>query len=157
MGLESRIATKPRAFRLLKRRRQDLTPLREWTGAVPGHLQTDRSLRAKTRVARTHKGQISRLDPLGDGVTPLHLNLSRKAGVSSMCEPNPRSRLVRTGPCSKFDVGQNTSSRATIQAVFLTVFEGVPIWTPITTRQRCSCSETGCGICHSDRTSRSNG
>ena len=30
--------------------------------------------------------------------------------------------LVRTGPCSKFNVAQNTSYRATIQAVFLEFF-----------------------------------
>jgi len=37
-------------------------------------------------------------------------------------EMSPDLGLVRTGPCSKFNVGKNTSSRATIQAVFFGSF-----------------------------------
>jgi hypothetical protein len=43
--------------------------------------------------------------------------------VSSIRErKSPDLGLVRTGPCSNFNVGQNTSSRVTIQAVFLFFF-----------------------------------
>jgi hypothetical protein len=47
-------------------------------------------------------------------------NLSRKAGVCSIREIEmfPDLGLVRTGPCPRIRCGQNTSYRATIQAVF---------------------------------------
>jgi hypothetical protein len=48
-------------------------------------------------------------------------NLSRKAGgvLHSRNRNAPRSRLGETGPCPRIRCGQNTSYRATIQAVFL--------------------------------------
>jgi hypothetical protein len=128
VGRGLRIATKPEALHLPERRRLPLLKaLREWTRVVPGHLRTHRSSKVKTRLVRTHKEQISRLDSSRRrrGLTSPEIYRGRQ-GCLPFARPIPRSRLVRTGPCSKLNVGQNTSSRATIQAVFFTVFIRVP-------------------------------
>jgi hypothetical protein len=151
-------ATPPEVFRLLpERRRPDLRPSMECPGSAPGHSQTNCSLRAKTRRAQTHREHISRLDSSRRQRDPLHLNLSWKAGVSSIREPNPRSRLVRTGPCSRIQCRPKYLISGNYPSGFFYSFHrGSPI-RPFTKRQRRWYSETDCEICHSGRTSHSNG
>jgi len=62
--------------------------------------------------------------PRGAVETSLHLKSYRgRQGVSSIRETNVLDLgLVRTELCSEFDAGQNTSYRATIQAVFCVMF-----------------------------------
>ena len=68
--------------------------------------------------------------PRGAGETSFNLESIGRQGMSSIreAELSLDQALVRTGPCSKFNVGQITSYRATIQAVFFEVCKGSPNW-----------------------------